>query len=78
MKLDYTIGRIFQEMSLSDLETLHHLCELERTQTLQSHSLAVLKKHYAGYLLSENRSNFNDYKGNIIWYYTCTRKLSPL
>ena len=25
MKLDYTISRIFQEMSLSELETLHHL-----------------------------------------------------
>ena len=24
MKLDYTISRIFQEMSLSELETLHH------------------------------------------------------
>ena len=35
MKLDYTISRIFQEMSLSELETLHQLCELERTQTLQ-------------------------------------------
>ena len=29
MKLDYTISRIFQEMSLSELETLHHLCEPE-------------------------------------------------
>ena len=28
MKLDYTISRIFQEMSLSELETLHQLCEL--------------------------------------------------
>ena len=27
MKLDYTIGQIFQEMSLSELETLHQLCE---------------------------------------------------
>ena len=36
MKLDYTISRIFQEMSLSELETLHQLCELERTQILQS------------------------------------------
>ena len=35
MKLDYTISRIFQEMSLSELETLHQLCELERTQFLQ-------------------------------------------
>ena len=29
-------------MSLSDLETLHQLCELERTQILQSLALAVL------------------------------------
>ena len=36
MKLDYTISRIFQGMSLSELETLHQLCELERTQILQS------------------------------------------
>ena len=35
MKLDYTICRIFQEMSLSELETLHQLCELDRTQILQ-------------------------------------------
>ena len=41
MKLDYTISKIFQEMSLSELETLHHLCELERTQILQSLALAV-------------------------------------
>ena len=45
MKLDYTISRIFQEMSLSELETLHQLCELERIQILQSLALAVLKYH---------------------------------
>ena len=43
MKLGYTISRIFQEMSFSELETLHQLCELERTQILQSLALAVLK-----------------------------------
>ena len=78
MKLDYTISRIFQEMSLSELETLHQLCELERTQILQSLTLAVLKIPYAGYLLSGNRSNFLGYEGNILWFYTCTKKLSPL
>ena len=78
MKLDYTISRIFQEMSLTELETLHQLCELERTQILQSLALAVLKIPYAGYLLSGNRSNFIDYEGNILWYYTCTKKVSPL
>ena len=50
MKLDYIISRIFQELSLSELETLHQLCELERTQILQSLALAVLKILYAGFL----------------------------
>ena len=48
MKLEYTISRLFQEMSLSELESLHHLCELERTQILQSLQLEVLKICYAG------------------------------
>ena len=66
MKLDYTISRTFQEISLSELETLHQLCELERTQILQSLALAVLKKPYSGYLLSGSRSKFFDYEGNIL------------
>ena len=78
MKLDNTISRIFQEMSLSELETLHQLCEHERTQILQSLALAVLKIPYAGYLLSGNRSNFIGFEGNILWYYTCTKKVSHL
>ena len=72
MKLDYTNSRIFQEMSFSELETLHHLCELERTQILQSLALAVLKMACAGYILSGNRSNFNDCEGNLLWYYACS------
>ena len=55
MKLDFTIKRIFQEMSLTELETLHQLCELERTQILQSLAIAVLKIPNAGYFLSGNR-----------------------
>ena len=77
MNLDYTLSRIFQEMSLSELETLHQLCELERTQILQSLALAVLKIPYAGYLLSGNRSKFLDFEGNSLWFYTCTKKVSP-
>ena len=78
MKLDCTISRIFPEMSLSELETLHQLCELEKRQILQSLALAVLKIPYAEYLLSGNRSNFLDFEGNILWFYTCTKKVSPL
>ena len=66
IKLDHTISRFFQEMSLTELETLNQLCELERTQILQSLALAVLKIPYAGYLLSGNGSNFFDYEGNIL------------
>ena len=66
MKLDFTISRTFPKMSLAELETLHHLCELARTQTLQSLALAVLKLPYAGYLLSGNRSYFIDYEGTIL------------
>ena len=72
MKLDYTISRIFQEMSLSELETLHQLCESSITR------ISSTKIPYAGYLLSGNRSNFLDYEGNILWFYTCTKKVSPL
>ena len=77
-KLDYTINRIFQEMSLTELETLHQLQELKRTQILQSLAQAVLKIPYAGYLVSGNRSNFIDSEGDLLWYYTCTKKVSPL
>ena len=78
MKLDYTISRVFQKMSFSELETLHQLCELQRTEILRLLALAVLNKPYAGYLLSRNSSNFFDYEGNILWFYTCTKKVSPL
>ena len=58
MKLDYTKLRIFQEMTLTELETLHQLCELERIKILQSLALAVLEIRYAEYLMPGNRSNF--------------------
>ena len=48
-------------MSLSELGTIHDLCELERTQILKSLTSAVLKINYAENLLSANRSNFIDY-----------------
>ena len=51
---------------------------MERTQILQSLALAVLKIPHAGYLLSGNRSNFLVYEGIILWFYTCTEKVSPL
>ena len=66
MKLDYTLIRVFQENSLSGLGTFHHLCELERTQKLQSLALAVLKIPSADYRLSGNYSNFLEYEENFL------------
>ena len=71
MKLDYTLSKVFQEMSSSELEALHYLCELECTHILQSLTLEVLKIPYAGSLLSSNRSNFIDCEENI----SCTTRL---
>ena len=65
-------------MSLSELETLHQLCELERTPILQSLALAVLKIPYAGYLLSGNISIFLEYERNILCFYTCTTTIPPV
>ena len=48
------------------------------SRIFQSFALAVRKTAYAGYLLSGNRSKFIEYEGNILWYYTCTKKVSPL
>ena len=46
--------------------------------TNPSLALAVLKIPYAAYLLSGNRSNCLDYEGNILWFHTCTKQVSPL
>ena len=77
-ELDCTISITLQEISLSELETLEKLCELERTLILQSLALAVLKIQYAGCLLSGKRSNFMDNEGNNLWCYTCTKKVPLL
>ena len=70
MKLDYTLSKVFQEMSSSELEALHYLCELECTHILQSLALEVLKIIIQP-SLSDNRSNFIDCEGNI----SCTTRV---
>ena len=65
-------------MSSSELETFHHLCELERAHILQSLALEVLEITYAGSLLSNNRSNFIDCEGNISCTTRVLKKVSTL
>ena len=78
MKLDYKISRIFQEMSLTELETLHQLCELERTQILQSLALAVLKIPYAVIYCAVTDQTLLTTKEIFLWCYSRTKKVSPL
>ena len=72
MKLGFFISRIYQEISLSEFETLYHLCGSKTAQILYHSRLK--KNLYAGHLLSGNRSVFIEYEGNIIWCKTCTKK----
>ena len=46
MKLDYTMSRNFQEMPLSELETLHHLHSLHNP-----HPLSLVPQSYRNTLL---------------------------
>ena len=52
-------------MTVQELNTLHTVCELERT-----HLLTIL--------LTGNRSNFLYVKGSTAWLYDCPQFISPL
>ena len=58
-------------MSLSELETFHHLCELERTKILQSLALAVKR---LGKIIRQ-QIKFYRLRRNILWYYTSKKKV---
>ena len=68
MKLDYIKSGVFQEMSLTEHETLHHFRELARTHILQSLAVAVLKSFMQNIHCQEPDQNFFDNEGNILWY----------
>ena len=57
-KLDYSINHVFKSMSVAELNTLHTICEVERTQLLTILAMSVKNPQLAGFLLTQNRSNF--------------------
>ena len=65
-------------MTTSELNTLHTVCELERTQLLTILAMSGKNPQLAGYLLTQNRSNFLYVEGSTAWLYDCPHKLSPL
>ena len=58
-------------MTVQELNTLHTVCELERTQLLTILAMSVKNPQLAGFLLTGNRCNFLYVEGSTAWLYDC-------
>ena len=65
-------------MTVQELNTLHAVCELERTQLLTILAMSVENPQLAGFLLTGNCSNFLYVEGSTAWLYECPHFISPL
>ena len=77
-KIDFRKNHVFKSMTVQELNTLHTVCELERTQLLTILAMSVKNPHLAGFLLTENRSNIIYVEGSTAWLYDCPHLISPL
>ena len=66
----------FQNLTFSELNTLQTVCELERTQLLTFLAMSVKNSQLAGFLLTQNGSNFSYVEGSTAWLYDCIHHLS--
>ena len=48
-KIDFTINHVFKSMTVQELNTLHTICELERTQLLTILAMSVKNPQLAGF-----------------------------
>ena len=77
-KIVFTINHVFKSITVQELNTLHTVCELERTQLLTFLAMSVKNPQLAGFLLTGNRSNFLYVEGSTAWLYDCPHFISPL
>ena len=77
-KIDFTINHVFKSMKVQELNTLHTVSELERTQLLTILAISVKSPQLAGFLLTGNCSNFLYVEGYTAWLYDCPHLISPL
>ena len=77
-KIDFTKNHVFKTMTVQDINTLHTVCELERTQLLTILAMSVKNPHLAGFLFTGNRSSFLYVEGSTAWLYDCAHFISPL
>ena len=65
-------------MTVQELNTLHTVCELERTQLLTILAMSVKNPQLGSFLLTGNRSSFLYVEGSTAWLYDCPHFISPL
>ena len=65
-------------MTVQELNTLHTICELEKTQLLTILAMSVKNPQLAGFLLIGSRSNFLYVEGSTARLYDCPHFISPL
>ena len=63
-------------MSVAELNTLHTICEVERTQLLTILAMSVKNPQPASFLLTQ--STFLNVEGSTAWLYDCPHHLPPL
>ena len=77
-KIDFTKNHVFKSMTVQELNTLHSIRELARTQLLTILAMSVKNPQLAGFLLTGNRSNYLYVEGSTAWLYDCPHFISPL
>ena len=65
-------------MTVQELNTLHTVCEVEKTQLLTILAMSGKNPQLAGFLLTGYRSNFLYVEGSTAWLYDCPHFISPL
>ena len=63
-------------MSVVELNTIHTICEVDCTQLLTILTMSVKYPQLAGFILTQNRSNFLYVEGSAAWLYDCPHHLS--
>ena len=77
-KFDFTINHVFKSMKVQELNTLHTVCELERTQLLTILAMSVENPQLPSFLLTGNSSNFLYVEGSTAWLHDCPHFISHL
>ena len=70
-KIDYSTKHVLKWKTIQELNALHHVWELERTQFLYIEAICVQNLPLAGYVLTGNRINFVSVDGSTVWLCDC-------